>query len=126
MQDTLYRQALLVSTLLAAVLPASARLKQRTAIGPETIFDRGSISNQLAAAAVVMPEVVGPLDLDLGAIPPEMPDFGTPITVRHPAHDTSGFREIRDAPGRAVRRRDPERGRAPVGLRRPVQEREPS
>jgi len=80
-----------------------ASLEQRTAIGPETIFDLGSVSKQLTAYAVVLLEQSGRLDLDrdIRTVLPEVPDFGTPITVRHLVHHLSGIREIYDALGMA-------------------------
>ena len=80
-----------------------ASLEQRTAIGPGTIFDLGSVSKQLTAYAVVLLEKAGRLDLDqdIRTILPEVPDFGAPITVRHLVHHTSGIREIYGALGMA-------------------------
>lgn len=80
-----------------------ASLEQGVAIHPETIFDLGSVSKQLTAFAIVLLERDGLLDLDsdIRTILPEVPDFGSPITVRHLVHHMSGLREIYGALGMA-------------------------
>ena len=80
-----------------------ASLEQGTAIRTETLFDLGSISKQFTAFAIVLLEQAGRLDLDadIRTILPEVPDFGSVITVRNLVHHTSGLREIYGALGMA-------------------------
>ena len=62
---------------------------------PETVFEPGSVSKQFAAAATIMLAIDGEIDLDddIREYFPEMPDYGTPITVRMLIHHTSGLRD---------------------------------
>ena len=62
---------------------------------PETVFEPGSVSKQFAAAATIMVALDGLVDLDddIREYFPEMPDYGTPITVRMLIHHTSGLRD---------------------------------
>ena len=62
---------------------------------PETVFEPGSVSKQFAAAATIMLALDGEIDLDddIRDYFPEMPDYGTPITVRMLIHHTSGLRD---------------------------------
>ncbi|WP_209388384.1 serine hydrolase domain-containing protein [Rhodohalobacter sp. SW132] len=55
-----------------------------------------SISKQFAAAAMLMMEQEGVLDLDenLQTYIPEIPDFDEPITARQLIHHTSGLRDL--------------------------------
>jgi CubicO group peptidase (beta-lactamase class C family) len=60
-----------------------------------TIFHMASVSKQFAAFAVAMLAQEGKLSLDddIRKHLPEMHDFGTPVTVRHLIHHTSGLRD---------------------------------
>ncbi len=72
-----------------------ARLEDGLANSPDKVFDVGSVSKQFTAACVaflVREGKVG-LDDDLRKYLPEMPDYGTPVTVRHLLHHTSGLRD---------------------------------
>ncbi len=62
---------------------------------PETIFESGSIAKQFTAAAVVLLAQDGKLGLDddVRKYVPEVPDFGTTITIRHLLTHTSGLRD---------------------------------
>jgi CubicO group peptidase (beta-lactamase class C family) len=62
---------------------------------PETIFEAGSVSKQFTAAAVLLLARDGKLSLDDPARKyiPELPDYGTPLTVRHMLTHTSGLRD---------------------------------
>ena len=62
---------------------------------PETVFEPGSVSKQFAAAATILLALDGAIDLDddIREYFPEMPDYGTPITVRMLIHHTSGLRD---------------------------------
>lgn len=76
-----------------------ASLEQGTRLTTESILDVGSVSKQLTAFAIVLLAQRGELGLDddVRAYLPEIPDFGSPITVRHLVHHTSGLREIYNA-----------------------------
>jgi CubicO group peptidase (beta-lactamase class C family) len=62
---------------------------------PTTIFEAGSVSKQFTAAAVVLLALDGALSLDddVRRFVPELPDHGTPITIRHLLNHTSGLRD---------------------------------
>lgn len=62
---------------------------------PETIFEGGSVSKQFTAAAVVLLALDGVLSLedDIRTYVPELPDYGTPITLHHLMTHTSGLRD---------------------------------
>lgn len=73
-----------------------ANLETRTVFTPETVSDIGSVAKQITCMAIVLLEQQGKLsfDDDIHAFFPGLPDFGTPITIRHLVHHTSGLREI--------------------------------
>lgn len=62
---------------------------------PETIFEAGSVSKQFTAAATILLALDGKLSLDddIRKYVPELPDYGTPITIRHLLTHTSGLRD---------------------------------
>jgi CubicO group peptidase (beta-lactamase class C family) len=62
---------------------------------PDTIFEAGSVSKQFTAAAVLLLAREGKLSLDDPARKylPELPDYGTPLTIRHMLHHQSGLRD---------------------------------
>jgi CubicO group peptidase (beta-lactamase class C family) len=62
---------------------------------PATIFEAGSVSKQFTAAAVALLAQQGKLSLDddVSKYIPELPDYGTPITIRHMLTHTSGLRD---------------------------------
>jgi CubicO group peptidase (beta-lactamase class C family) len=62
---------------------------------PETVFEAGSVSKQFTAAAIVLLARQGKLSLDddVRRWIPEVPDYGTPITLRHLLNHTSGLRD---------------------------------
>jgi CubicO group peptidase (beta-lactamase class C family) len=73
----------------------SADLEHDVAITPETIFEAGSVSKQFTAAAVLLLAREGRLSLDdpVRKYVPEVPDFGTPLLIRHMLNHTSGLRD---------------------------------
>lgn len=73
-----------------------ANLDYGIPIEPNSRFMIASISKQFAAAALLMMEQEGLLDLDenLKTYIPELPDFETPITARNIIHHTSGLRDL--------------------------------
>jgi CubicO group peptidase (beta-lactamase class C family) len=62
---------------------------------PDTIFEAGSVSKQFTAAAILLLAQDGKLSLDDPArkYVPELPDYGTPLTIRHMLQHTSGLRD---------------------------------
>ncbi len=62
---------------------------------PNTIFESGSVAKQFVAAALVLLEQDGKLDLDDDARKylPELPDYGSKITIRHLLNHTAGVRD---------------------------------
>jgi CubicO group peptidase (beta-lactamase class C family) len=60
-----------------------------------TVFEAGSVSKQFTAAAIILLAGEGKLSLDddIRSYLPELPDYGTPITIRHLLHHTSGLRD---------------------------------
>ena len=62
---------------------------------PATIFEGGSVSKQFTAAAVILLALDGQLsvDDDVRKYVPEVPDYGTTITLRHMMNHTSGLRD---------------------------------
>jgi CubicO group peptidase (beta-lactamase class C family) len=61
----------------------------------DTIFEAGSVSKQFTAAAVMLLAADGKLSLDdpVRKYIPELPEYGTPLTVRHMLTHTSGLRD---------------------------------
>ena len=61
----------------------------------ETIFHVASVSKQFTVYAILLLQADGKLSLDdpIRKHIPEVPDFGTPITLRHLASHTSGMRD---------------------------------
>jgi CubicO group peptidase (beta-lactamase class C family) len=72
-----------------------AKLEDGIVMTPDKIFDIGSVSKQFTAACVVLLVRDGKLSLDdnVRTFIPELPDYGTPITVRRLLHHTSGLRD---------------------------------
>ena len=72
-----------------------ADLEHNIPITAETVFEPGSVSKQFTAAAVLLLEQQGKLSLDdpIRKYIPEVPDYGSPITIRHLIHHTSGLRD---------------------------------
>lgn len=73
----------------------AASLEHGVPITPKTVFYIGSVSKQFTAGAVALLARQGKISLDddVRKWVPEVPDFGTPITLRHLIHHTSGLRE---------------------------------
>ena len=72
-----------------------ADLDHGVPITPETVFHVASISKQFTAAAILLLAQEGKLSLDddVHKYVTELPDFDTPITIRHLIHHTSGLRD---------------------------------
>src|SRR3954451_16612583 len=72
-----------------------ADLEHDVKITPETIFEAGSVSKQFTAAAVLLLARDRKLSLDdqVRTYIPELPDYGSPLTIRHMLNHTSGLRD---------------------------------
>lgn len=72
-----------------------ANLEHGVPIATGTVFDIGSTSKQFTAASVLLLAQEGKLSLDddIRRLIPEIPAYGTTITVRHLLHHTSGIRD---------------------------------
>jgi CubicO group peptidase (beta-lactamase class C family) len=72
-----------------------ADLERDVKIGPDTIFEAGSVSKQFTAAAVMLLAREGKLSLDdqVRKYVPEVPDYGPSLTIRHLLNHTSGLRD---------------------------------
>ena len=72
-----------------------ADLEHGVALTPDSIFEPGSVTKQFTAAAVLLLARSGKISLDdpVRKYIPELPDYGTPITIRHLINHTSGLRD---------------------------------
>jgi CubicO group peptidase (beta-lactamase class C family) len=72
-----------------------ADLDHNVPITPTTVFHVASMSKQFTAASILLLAQEGKLSLDdpVRKYVPELPDFGTPITIRQLIHHTSGLRD---------------------------------
>ena len=72
-----------------------ANLETGTRNSPASIFHVASVSKQFTAAAIMLLARDGKLSLDdnIRKYVPEIPDYGTPITIRHLLTHTSGLRD---------------------------------
>lgn len=65
---------------------------------PATVFNVASMAKQFTAASIILLAQQRKLSLDddIRKYVPEIPDYGTPITLRHLAYHTSGIRDYTD------------------------------
>jgi CubicO group peptidase (beta-lactamase class C family) len=72
-----------------------ANLETNTPITPASIFHVASVSKQFTAMAIMLLVHDGKLSVDdnIRKYIPEIPDYGTPITIRHLLTHTSGLRD---------------------------------
>jgi CubicO group peptidase (beta-lactamase class C family) len=72
-----------------------ADLEHHVALAPNSVFEAGSVSKQFTAAAVLLLAEQGKLSLSdpISKYLPELPDYGTPITIDHLLYHTSGLRD---------------------------------
>jgi CubicO group peptidase (beta-lactamase class C family) len=72
-----------------------ADLEHHVALTPDTVFEAGSVSKQFTAAAILLLAEQGKLSLSdpVRKYFPELPDYGTPITIEQLLHHTSGLRD---------------------------------
>jgi CubicO group peptidase (beta-lactamase class C family) len=75
-----------------------ASLELNVPLTSESVFYMASVSKQFTAATVVLAAEQGLLSLDddVRKYIPELPDYGTRITLRQMLHQTSGFRDFLD------------------------------
>ncbi len=80
-----------------------ADLEHDIPVTPSSVFHVASVSKQFTAASIVLLAQQGKLSLDDPArkYVTELPDFGTPITIRQLIHHTSGLRDQWDLLGMA-------------------------
>jgi CubicO group peptidase (beta-lactamase class C family) len=80
-----------------------ANLETATPIRPSSIFHVASVSKQFTATAIMLLARDGKLSVDdnIRKYLPEIPDYGTPITIRHLLTHTSGLRDQWDLIGLA-------------------------
>src|SRR4029078_11105050 len=73
----------------------SAELEQNVSNTRQTIFESGSVAKQFTAAALVLLQQDGKLSIDdpVRKYIPELPDYGSPLTIRHLLNPTSGLRD---------------------------------
>jgi CubicO group peptidase (beta-lactamase class C family) len=72
-----------------------ANLDYDIPITPDTVFHVASVSKQFTVMAILLLEADGKLSLDddIRKYVPEIPDYGTTITIRHLIHHSSGLRD---------------------------------
>ncbi|THH35625.1 serine hydrolase domain-containing protein [Neolewinella litorea] len=72
-----------------------ANLEYDVPIGHSTIFHVASVSKQFTAMAIelLVNDGLVSWDDDVRKYVPEVPDFGTPVTLRHLVHHVSGIRD---------------------------------
>lgn len=72
-----------------------ADLEHPEPLTPDSVFESGSLAKQFTAAAMQLLVQDGRLTLDddIRRYLPELPDYGTPITIRNLLNHTSGLRE---------------------------------
>jgi len=75
-----------------------ANLELGIAITPQSVFDIGSVSKEITAMAMLLLVQDGQISLDddIRKYLPEMPNYGSTITIRHMLHHTSGLRNYDD------------------------------
>ncbi len=63
----------------------------------DTVFESGSVAKQFTATALLLLAQQGKISLDdpMRKYLPELPDYGTPLTIRHVLSHLSGLREWR-------------------------------
>ncbi len=85
-----------------------ADLERDVPITPASVFYVGSLSKQFTAFAAALAASEGKLSLDdeVQKWIPELPDYGSPLTVRHLVHHTSGLRDYNTLVDIAGRRND--------------------
>jgi CubicO group peptidase (beta-lactamase class C family) len=72
-----------------------ANIETGTRLTPDSVFYLASVGKQFTAFAIALLQADGKLDVDddIRKTIPEMPDYGSTITIRHLLHHTSGIRD---------------------------------
>lgn len=72
-----------------------ADLEHDIDITPSSVFYIGSVSKQFVTFSLLLLEEQGKIDLDdsIQKYLPDFPDYGSPLTIRHFIHHTSGVRD---------------------------------
>lgn len=72
-----------------------ANLEYRVPLTKTSKMEAGSVSKQFTAACILLLQQQGKLSLtdDIRKYLPEIPDYGTPITIQHMMHHTSGIKD---------------------------------
>lgn len=72
-----------------------ADLEHGIPIQPSSVFYAGSVSKQFVAMSILLLEEAGKLSIEdeVHQYIPELPDYDTPITIRHLLHHISGLRD---------------------------------
>jgi len=72
-----------------------AELEHNVPNTAQTIFESGSVAKQFTAASLVLLQQDGKLSLDdpVRKYIPELPDYGSPLTIRHLLNHTAGLRD---------------------------------
>src|SRR4029079_869577 len=72
-----------------------AELEHNVPNTPQTIFESGSVAKQFTAAALVLLQQDGKLNIydPVKKYIPELPDYGSPLTIRHLLNHTGGVRD---------------------------------
>ncbi len=72
-----------------------ASLEHGIPVTPDTVFRTGSVGKQFTAMAIALAAEQGKLALndDIRKTLPELPYFGSTVTIRHLIHHTSGLRD---------------------------------
>lgn len=72
-----------------------ADLEHDVANKADTVFEAGSVSKQFTAAAILLLVQEGKLSLDdpVRKFAPEVPEYGSPLLIRHMLNHTSGLRD---------------------------------
>src|SRR5215831_590020 len=75
-----------------------ASLELHVALTAKSVFYMASVSKQFTAASIVLAAEQGflSLDDDVRKYIPELPEYGTRITLRQMLHQTSGYRDFLD------------------------------
>lgn len=75
-----------------------ASLEYEVPVTTETVFNVASVSKQFTAFSIILLAQEGKLSLkdDVRKYLPEVPDFGTTITIEHLMHHTSGLRNFQN------------------------------
>jgi len=72
-----------------------ADLEHNVPNSPQTIFESGSVAKQFTAAALVLLQLDGKMSIDdpVRKYIPELPDYGSPLTIRNLLNHTAGLRD---------------------------------